>query len=140
MILTVPNPVLRKKSMPIGENVDPNPLVCQLIAAFDDNMLGLAAPQIGILKRIVVIGTDRGLIAMVNPVIMERTQEKLTAREYCLSMPGRTGMVARHVAVTVEYQTARGVLQSLEANGLTARCIQHEIDHLDGILFTDRMR
>lgn len=100
----------------------------------------MITPQIGILKRVCLIGTDRGEIAMVNPAIVARSKEKLVAREACLSVPGQSALVSRHTGVTVEYLTARGVRQSLEALGMTARCIQHEIDHLDGILFMDRER
>ena len=141
MILAIPHPGLRKKCVPVGEGEDANPIACKLCAALAGaGGIGLAAPQIGILKRVILIGTDRGEIVMVNPVITERSKETLVAREACLSIPVQTGLVARHVAVSVEYMTARGVLQSLDATGLTARCIQHEIDHLDGTLFTDRAR
>lgn len=140
MILTIPHPGLRKKCVPVASGEDANPVVVKLMAALGSRGIGLAAPQIGILKRVCIIGTDRGEIAMVNPVIVERSKERLAAREACLSVPGQSGLVSRHVAVSVEYLTARGVPQSLDATGMTARCIQHEIDHLDGILFTDRAR
>ena len=98
---------------------------------------GLAAPQVGVLRRVVVVETEPGTVyELINPVIVRREGEQHEI-EGCLSIPGRQGYTNRPMKVTVEALDRNGVLQTYEGEGLLARAFCHEIDHLDGILFTD---
>ncbi len=100
--------------------------------------VGLAGPQIGILRRIAVIDVGEGLFKMVNPVIVE-TEGEQTGLEGCLSVPGRRGEVTRPNIVTVQYQDENGEPVTLRADEFFARAICHELDHLDGVLYIDKM-
>ncbi|MEA5083363.1 MAG: peptide deformylase [Lachnospiraceae bacterium] len=100
--------------------------------------VGLAAPQVGILKRIAVIDVGEGLITLINPVIIKESGEQ-QGLEGCLSVPGITGEVVRPEKVRVRAQNEKGKFFELEGKGLLARAFCHELDHLDGILFTDKM-
>ncbi|WP_416722989.1 peptide deformylase [Bacillus stercoris] len=102
--------------------------------------VGLAAPQIGILKRVAVvdIGDDRGRIDLVNPEILEKSGEQ-TGIEGCLSFPGIYGDVTRADYVKVRAFNRQGKPFTLEARGFLARAVQHEMDHLDGVLFTSKI-
>ena len=100
--------------------------------------VGLAAPQVGILRRVVVVDIGDGLIEMVNPVIIHSEGEQ-TGPEGCLSVPGRQGIVTRPNVVTVEYQDAHGDTYEATAEGFLARAFCHEIDHLDGVIYVDKM-
>ncbi len=103
--------------------------------------VGLAAPQVGILRRVVVIDVTAdhtGLREMVNPEIVEREGSQ-TGREGCLSVPERQGVVCRPMKVKARYQDRKGNWTELEAEGLEARAICHELDHLDGVLYVDVM-
>ncbi|MGI6561388.1 MAG: peptide deformylase [Clostridia bacterium] len=104
---------------------------------YDAGGIGLAAPQIGILRRIVVIDVGDGPVEMVNPVIVEASGEQ-TCKEGCLSVPGMTGDVIRPAKLTVKAMDREGNEHVYEAEELFAVCICHELDHLDGILFKDR--
>ena len=98
--------------------------------------IGLAGPQVGILKRVIVVDIGDGPIRMANPKIMEKSGEQL-GLEGCLSIPGLYGDVLRHEIIVVKGQDANGKSFRISADGLLSRCFQHEIDHLDGKLFTD---
>jgi peptide deformylase len=98
--------------------------------------IGLAAPQVGISKRIIVLDVGDGPIRMVNPKIVEVNGEQ-TGLEGCLSIPGLYGDVKRHERIVVKGQDPSGRPFKIQADGLLSRCFQHEIDHLDGKLFTD---
>ena len=100
--------------------------------------VGLAAPQVGILRRVVVIDVGDGLIELVNPVIIS-TEGEQAGSEGCLSVPGRRGYVRRPQKVTVRAQDRKGKFFEVTGEDLLARCLCHEIDHLDGILYTDKM-
>lgn len=100
--------------------------------------VGLAAPQVGILKRVVVIDVGDGLIELVNPEIIS-AEGKAEGPEGCLSVPGRRGMVERPERVTVAAQNRDGKPIQIEATELLAVCLCHEIDHLDGVLYVDKM-
>lgn len=100
--------------------------------------VGLAAPQVGILKRVVVIDVGDGLIELVNPEIIS-AEGKAEGPEGCLSVPGRRGMVERPERVTVAAQNRDGKPIRIEATELLAVCLCHEIDHLDGVLYVDKM-
>lgn len=107
--------------------------------------LGLAAPQVGVSARVFVLildykGESERVIEMVNPVILEHGDEVLLDEEGCLSLPGLYGKVERWNRVMVEFYNVDGVRQVLELFGLDAREVQHENDHLDGILFVDRIK
>ncbi|MCH5286342.1 MAG: peptide deformylase [Christensenellaceae bacterium] len=100
--------------------------------------VGLAAPQVGILRRVVVIDAGEGLFELVNPEIIERDGEQ-TGREGCLSLPGRQAIVTRPRKVKVRAQDRKGEFFEFEAEGLFARAVCHELDHLDGQLYIDVM-
>ena len=99
---------------------------------------GLAAPQVGILKRAVVIDVGEGLIELVNPEILSSEGEQMCI-EGCLSVPGRRGRVLRPEKVVVHAQDRRGKHIELEGEGFLANAICHELDHLDGVLYVDKM-
>jgi len=100
--------------------------------------VGLAAPQVGILKRVVTIDVGDGLIELVNPEIIA-SEGAVVGVEGCLSVPGRRGKVERPDRVTVVAQNRDGKEIQLEAEGLLARCLCHELDHLDGVVYVDKM-
>ena len=115
----------------------------QLLDDMADTMLeadgvGLAAPQVGILKRCCVIDVGEGLIELVNPEIVSREGE-VTVIEGCLSVPDRAGKVVRPEKVKVKAQNRDGAPIEVEGEGLLAVCLCHELDHLDGILYVDKM-
>ena len=105
---------------------------------YDADGVGLAAPQVGILKRAVVIDVGDGLIELVNPEIL-RTEGAVVGAEGCLSIPGRRCTVERPEKVVVAAQNRDGKAIQLEAEGLLAVAMCHEIDHLDGVLYIDKM-
>jgi peptide deformylase len=102
------------------------------------NGAGLAAPQIGILRRLIVVDTPDGLLRLVNPEIASAEGEQ-DVEEGCLSVPGVWGRLKRPAHVSVRALNEEGAELSLEAEGDLAKCFCHEIDHLDGILFTDKV-
>ena len=112
----------------------------------DNGGVVLAAPQIGTNKRIIAVSLMRDYddenfrtIAMINPEILEHSQDVEIDNEGCLSVPGEHGDVERFFSIKVRYSDINGREQSFVFRGLSARIIQHEIDHLDGVLFTDRI-
>jgi peptide deformylase len=133
------DPILRKKSREI-ENIDSR--ILELLDDLADTMyvadgVGIAAPQIGVLRRAIVVDIGEGPIKMINPnIVLEEGSE--IKPEGCLSVPGYTGLVERPFKVNVEYIDENGVEVFLEAQELLARAICHEIDHLNGILYTDK--
>lgn len=100
--------------------------------------VGLAGPQVGILRRVVVVDVGEGLIELINPQIVEQSGEQL-GPEGCLSIPGRHGMVNRPYQVTVRAQHADGTAFEVTGEGFLARAFCHELDHLDGVLYVDKM-
>jgi peptide deformylase (EC 3.5.1.88) len=135
--------ILRKRSKEVKEIND------KIRELFDDmketlyntgNGIGLAAPQVGILKRMIVIdlGDGTGPMEIINPVILKQEGEQVDV-EGCLSVPGVYGEVKRPAHMVVEYTNIDGKKVKVDATGLLARCLSHEIDHLDGILFTDKV-
>ena len=104
--------------------------------------VGLAAPQVGILRRVVVIDCSEeqnSIIELINPEIIWRSEETQCGREGCLSLPGRAGIVTRPKKVRVRAQNRKGEWFELEGEDLLARAICHELDHLDGVLYIDGM-
>ena len=131
--------ILQKKAKPV-EKFDEK--LHQLLADMAETMqasngVGLAAPQIGILRRIVVVDVGEGLIELMNPEIVEELGEQ-DGEEGCLSLPGLSGDVVRPMKVKVEAQDRKGQKFTIEGEELLARAFCHEIDHLNGILFTKR--
>ena len=104
----------------------------------DGEGVGLAAPQVGVLKRACVIDVGEGLIELVNPEIVH-TEGEVTVIEGCLSVPGRAGRVVRPEKVDVRAQDRSGAPFDIHGEGMLAVCLCHEIDHLDGILYVDKM-
>lgn len=140
IIVKDPDPVLREKSKPVTK-ITPN--IHKLLDDMADTMydaegVGLAAPQIGILKRVIVIdvGDEHGLIEMINPELIHKEGEQLGS-EGCLSIPGLRGDVKRAMKVTVKGLDRNGNEIVITGTELLARAFQHEIDHLNGVLFTD---
>ncbi len=136
------SPVLKQVATPI-DKVDKS--VRALIddmkeTMYADNGVGLAAPQIGKSLRLFVIDDGNGFEAYINPVITEKSAEMTDLSEGCLSIPGVVGIVERHCAVTVEYTNRWGKRKVKKADGLLAQAIQHENDHIDGILFIERAK
>ena len=136
------DPVLKKVSEPV-KRIDKK--VKRILKDMTDtlyksgNGIGLAAPQVGILQRIVVIDLQdgKGLLELINPVITKKEGSRI-ACEGCLSVPDFEGEVERAEYVECEYTDPHGKMQFIAADGLLAICLQHETDHLDGILFTDK--
>lgn len=140
IIVKEPDPVLREKAIPVSKfNANLHKLLDDMAdTMYDAEGVGLAAPQIGILKRVIIVdvGDENGLIEMINPELVSKEGEQF-GPEGCLSIPGLTGDVNRALKVTVKGQDRNG--QSIEYTGseLLARAFQHELDHLNGVLFTD---
>jgi peptide deformylase len=149
-ILLYPDPILKQAA----ESVDAlDETVVAVIQDLVDTMIdsghsvGVAAPQIGVLKRVVVVDVSKsklgkennhGLLEMVNPEIIEKSGTKVM-REGCMSVPDYTGNVTRAEHIVVEFTDRTGQIRVIEANGFEAVAIQHEVDHLDGLLFLDRV-
>ena len=145
-ILTKEQPGLYKKCRPVTEF---NPRLHQLLDDMAEtlstqNGVGLAAPQVGVLRRAVIVletnvpeGEEEYIIELINPEIIESDGEQNGA-EGCLSVPGEYGLVRRPMHVKVRAQDRNGNFFEVEGEGLTARCFCHEIDHLEGIIFTSK--
>lgn len=102
--------------------------------------VGLAAPQIGILRRYCVIDVGDGIIELINPVIIDKSDETQTGNEGCLSVPDRSEIITRPMKVTVRAQNRNGDNIVVTGEGLKARALCHEIDHLDGVLYIDHAK
>jgi peptide deformylase len=100
--------------------------------------VGLAAPQVGVSERICVIELDDAVSFYINPEITSRSQEKILFEEGCLSLPGQFFPIERHERITVKYWNEKGLPKRIRADGLLAIVLQHEIDHLNGILICER--
>ena len=150
-IVFTPNPILRKKAHKV---VDFGAKFQTLVTDMFDTMrdapgVGLAAPQVAVSERLLVVeyADDeeneeseeiiRKVYVLVNPEIVEKSEEMVLGIEGCLSVPGLVGEVSRHQSVTIKALNRHGANQKIRAEGWLARIFQHEIDHLDGILYTD---
>jgi peptide deformylase len=137
------DPILRKRAKPAEVPLSPklskvlDDMIETLYAA--EGRAGLAAPQVGYLRRLIVMDCGDGLIELINPVMTAMSGEQ-DGTEACLSFPGYYGRVKRAHRVTVSTMNRDGEKRLLEAEGYLARCIQHEIDHLNGILFIDHVK
>jgi peptide deformylase len=142
-ILTIPHPILKTKASPVDSVTD------AVRAQMDDMLetmagigIGLAANQIGLLNRVLVMDVERdgfntGPVCMANPEIVWSSEERSQMDEGCLSIPGQYALVDRPARVKVRYLDYHGKAAELDAHGLVSHCVQHEIDHLDGILCID---
>lgn len=138
-IVGLENNILREKAKTV-------PKITTNVLKLLDNMretlyaakgVGLAAPQVGVLKRVIVIDAGEGLLELINPEIVEFAGQAIDA-EGCLSIPDAMGDVPRAAIVKVKYQDRQGREKFIRADSLLARALQHEIDHLDGVLMIDR--
>jgi peptide deformylase len=148
-IVTLPDPILRRKARTITHfDAELQTLIDDMIETLREAPgVGLAAPQVGISDRLIVVeypeddeqeDSPKKLFVMINPEIKETSPETEMGIEGCLSIPGLHGEVERSLAVTVKGQTRRGQPVRIKAKGWLARIFQHEIDHLNGVVFTDR--
>ena len=148
-IITIGHPTLRQKARKVTRF---GPELQQLVDDMIETMrnapgVGLAAPQVNVAERVIVIetpadeeeGTPAELYVFVNPEIVKTSREKEEGQEGCLSIPGYVGDVERHTWIVVRGQDVRGRPQRIRAHDYLARIFQHEIDHLDGVLFIDRI-
>ena len=139
-IITGDVPALRHISRPVEEIND------RILTILDDMVetmrdaegCGLAAPQVGVLRRMCVVETDDGLFTLINPEIISKEGEQREV-EGCLSIPGESGVVVRPMRVKVKALDREGKERVYEGEGLTARAFCHEIDHLDGVLYIDKV-
>lgn len=133
------NPLLRARSEPVSRfSSTLEALIEDMIETMQEaEGIGLAAPQVGISKRVIVVQNDDHVCELINPEIVQRDGEEVGI-EGCLSLPGLYGEVNRAASVKVKGQNRRGDEIELAAEGLLSRALQHEIDHLEGILFIDR--
>ncbi|PZD93248.1 peptide deformylase [Paenibacillus sambharensis] len=140
LIVKDPDPVLRERAIEVTKfNRNLHKLLDDMAQTmYDAEGVGLAAPQVGILKRVIVVdtGEEPGLIEMVNPELVEKDGEQL-GPEGCLSIPGLSGDVRRAQRIKVKGLDRNGEPFTIEAEDFLARAFQHEIDHLNGVLFTD---
>jgi len=134
------DPILTQIAQPVVNVAAEQRLVSNmlLLLTIDEEAVGLAAPQVGESKRIIVIRKGNALVPMINPIITGKFGGVEAANESCLSIPGKIVVVKRHRMVMLRYTDRRGNSQTLRARGKTARVIQHEVDHLDGILIGGR--
>ena len=144
-ILTNPSAILIQKSVEVEADriarEDFQELCLDMAKTMKDkDGIGLAAPQIGENIRLIVINTKNGIICLINPQLKRKSFGKEWGEEGCLSLPGIYGKVKRHKKIVCVYLNQRGKKQKIQAEGLLARVIQHEIDHLDGILFIDKAK
>ena len=148
-IVTIGDPRLKAPTAPINAG-EATELLSTLVSRLRElNGAGLAAPQIGVSVRAAIVEVrktdvfpdrpETGLIQLLNPVIVDRSDETTSNWEGCFSVPGYLGLVARAERITVRFTTESGEKVTREFEGYTARVVQHEIDHLDGLVYLDRM-
>ncbi|MCL2469515.1 MAG: peptide deformylase [Alphaproteobacteria bacterium] len=153
-VRTVPDPVLRQEAAPVEK---PDAQLRQLLDDMVETMyaldgVGLAGNQVGVLKRVLVVDISKTrdgseALKLINPVILEESEEGFVYREGCLSVrpeasDSETDLfadVTRPKTIKIQYMDVEGVMQEIEADSLLSQCIQHEMDHLDGVLFIDHL-
>jgi peptide deformylase len=138
------DPVLRQKAAPLTAiTAEARRLIADMFdTMYAEEGVGLAAPQVGISERIIVVDPhddETEPFALINPEILEAGAETEKNEEGCLSIPGVRDLVERSVSVRVRGLTEHGAVREFEAEGLLSRILQHEIDHLNGVLFLDRL-
>ena len=143
-ILTEPDPILRKKCEPLEKvDIETKKLMDDMLETmYAAPGIGLAAIQVGILKRLVVIDISKGEeekkpVFLINPQIIHQSKKTSIYEEGCLSLPGQFAEIERPAECTLKYIDYNGKEKELKADGLLATCVQHEVDHLNGILFID---
>lgn len=141
-IKIIGDPILRQKAKAVDLAVGKNKLA-KIVQDMAETMLarggvGLAGPQVGVQERLIVIKTKDGVAAFVNPVVARRSWKKEIEEEGCLSVPGTFGLVKRNKKIKIKAYSDKLEKIDLIAEGFLARVFQHEIDHLDGILFIDK--
>jgi len=138
-IRTYGDPVLRRKASAVEEIDDTTMRTCQAMieAMLRANGMGIAAPQIGVSQRIIVLDSDGELHVLLNPELVETSSETQESPEGCLSVPGVEAPVVRHLRAHLQGTTLDGGTADVSGEGLLARAMEHEIDHLDGVLFVD---
>ena len=141
------NKILREKSKPLSEiNSTTRKLIKEMVKTMSaENGVGLAAPQVGQNIRLIVVRMNPGekneiTMPMINPEIAYCSQETEWGEEGCLSLPGEWGQVERAKEIIIRFENPKNEVQTLQLELTNARIIQHEIDHLDGILFTDKAK
>lgn len=144
-IRTIGDPVLRSRATPIRPTVGALRGLARLISDMTETMIdakgvGIAAPQVGIGLRVAIVNGRNGPFPVINPRVVRRSIRTATEEEGCLSIPGVFGLVRRPKNVTVAYSDPEGKNHQEKVSGLLARVFQHEIDHLNGILFIDRTK
>ena len=145
-VITAPDPRLKRKSKPVAK-VDERVrklMTDMLETMYDSNGIGLSAPQVGVLERVIVIdcareGEKPQPMKLANPEVVWESEENVVYSEGCLSLPEQYADVERPAAIRLRYLDEQSEIRELEAKGLLATCIQHEIDHLDGVLFVDHI-
>lgn len=142
-IITDPNPKLRKVSQEVDVKSIKDPKMQGFFKDLEKTMLendgvGLASPQVAENIRVIVIKDGERTLCLINPQITKRSWAKEWGEEGCLSVPGYYGQVRRNKRINCVYKDKKGNKKRIKAEGFLARVIQHEIDHLDGILFTDK--
>lgn len=142
-VLHEPNPELRIVSAMVTDmeirDAKTQTIIDELmVTMIDENGVGIAAPQVGVHQRIIIVETANGIVPYINPEITSRSVRIVSSIEGCLSVPGVSGVVKRHSSVKVKAKNRDGENVEVKANGLLAIIFQHEIDHLDGVLFIDR--
>jgi peptide deformylase len=145
-ILIAPHPALKAKARRVGpaDGASVRDLLPRMYATmYRAPGIGLAAPQVGVGLRVAVVDLMaeqvRAPITLINPEIVAADSELATREEGCLSLPGQYADVTRPARVTVRFQDETGARREVQAEGLLAACLQHEIDHLDGVLFVDHL-
>jgi peptide deformylase len=141
-ILEYPNELLRKKSIEVKNptSVEMKQLILDMIKTLRaNNGLGLAAPQIGKNLRICIIEIENELFVLINPEIKSLSKEEIPSEEGCLSFPNKFLQINRHKRIKIKATDLNGKKQIIRARGLLAKVIQHEIDHLNGVLIVDRV-
>ena len=139
-ILTTDEPALHKVCRPVDKfDWRLHKLLDDMAETLEEaNGVGLAAPQVGILRRVVIVDTGEEILELVNPVMIETDGEQIGA-EGCLSVPGKYGLVKRPYYAKVRAQDRFGEWYEVEGEELIGRCFCHELDHLDGIVYTEVM-
>ena len=146
-VIHAPDPRLKRKAEPVESVTDDiRTLMDDMLETMHaEKGIGLAAIQVGVEKRVIVVdvsdpeAADRTPLRMANPEVLWSSEERRSYEEGCLSLPDQFAPVVRPERIKVRYLDERGQPQEIEADGLLATCIQHEIDHLDGILFVDHI-
>jgi peptide deformylase len=145
-VLIYPDPLLKQRSKPVAKVDETIRALVKDMAEtmYAEDGVGLAAPQVGVLKRILVVDTSprqpgQKLMTFINPELVNTSVERTKYTEGCLSIPGEAEEIERFIKVTVRALNEKGQPFELEAEGLLAIALQHEMDHLDGVLFVDRL-